>query len=436
MKAYVKRKDNQAQGESDSCTAVIFKIDVVIDGKGELQEEDPGIYLPLNNDDDNADTILDYQESPVSGENDLKPLILLCAPSDLPGTVTLSWGSNIKLWDTTSKDSEIRTHSYPASQFPRTYYVERYNVSNSLKDTEIKLSYTAPDDTYCGDRVKVTVFDIGIDDLIEQKYIPKPGTGNPSYIIVAHMKPRDAFDGKLYWSWQDPSPANTGNAPTVYFQQYGSWSFVGGSQPYSETNSNGEVVVQYNLYDGPGDDGKVKASSGPGGSGCSDISAKIAVYKIIQSDELWWFDGVDAANYSEEITLTAQGLPSGIFKWDVIAGADKVNFGNGSDTQTATTNSVIVKSTGASSPPSGNDVTIQLAYNGEILGTYLLTVYTHAYCSTGPVSPIDSAYLVYGYKTVYTFTLKDQFNRPIPGLEINEYIGSFTNDYSPCLGLV
>ncbi|HQL65715.1 MAG TPA: hypothetical protein PLS78_07650, partial [bacterium] len=97
----------------------------------------------------------------VSGtDNNLRPLIITCQPSTLTGNLTLSWGSNVKLWETASKETEITKTTYQATELPKTYYVEGYSVSSSLKDTEIKLSYTAPDGTTGEDKAKITVYEV------------------------------------------------------------------------------------------------------------------------------------------------------------------------------------------------------------------------------------------------------------------------------------
>ncbi|HOC03302.1 MAG TPA: hypothetical protein PKK91_07475, partial [bacterium] len=99
-------------------------------------EENPGLYISLNNDDDDADTIIDREDNFVSGtDNNLRPLIITCQPSTLTGNLTLSWGSNVKLWETASKETEITKTTYQATELPKTYYVEGYSVSSSLKDT-------------------------------------------------------------------------------------------------------------------------------------------------------------------------------------------------------------------------------------------------------------------------------------------------------------
>ena len=92
-------------------------------------------------------------------------------------------------------------------------------------------------------------------------------------------------------------------------------------------------------------------------------TATVYVVKVVRgANDLWWFDGENAANYDEELTLTAQGTATGSFKWEVTAGAAKVDLNNGgadADTITATDdNTIQVKSTGASA--AANDVHIKL----------------------------------------------------------------------------
>ena len=181
------------------------------------------------------------------------------------------------MWETINKETEITQTTYIANQLPKTYYVEGYDVSSSIKDTEIVLSYTSPDGTTEYDRAKLTVYNIKFNDPIETRYIPKPETGNPYYIVEAQINPPDAFGGRLYWSWQDPSPQNTGNAPIFYFQQVDGWDFHSQTEPYSIPDHSGKVRCQFNLYDGAGDDGVVKVSTLPGGWGESAISGKIMV---------------------------------------------------------------------------------------------------------------------------------------------------------------
>ncbi|MFN4226804.1 MAG: hypothetical protein ACK4F0_01505 [Candidatus Ratteibacteria bacterium] len=180
-------------GGQDKANLTVFSVDVNLGGMNEATEEETGLYLPLNDDDDNSDTILDYNQHPVFGENDLVSVSISCVPSDLPGNLTLSWGSNVKLWNNMNKETEIKTTTYQANQLPKTFYVEGYKTSNSIKDTEIKLTYQAPDETTAEDKAKVTVI------AIESVYIcSRSGNDIPSdetrQIVVASSNKNPSRD--------------------------------------------------------------------------------------------------------------------------------------------------------------------------------------------------------------------------------------------------
>ncbi len=159
-------------------------------------------------------------------------------------------------------------------------------------------------------------------------------------------------------------------------------------------------------------------------------SAAVYIFDISQSEDLWWFNGENAANYHEEVTLTAQGVTTGTFKWEVTAGADRVDLNNGgadADTITATDdNTVQVKSTGASAVP--NDVSIRLTLNGSMICTHTLTVYAPA-SAVVVAGPNDSPYYN-GYLSVYTMEVRDQFNAVVPDeIEVNEDLGAWVSDF-------
>ncbi|MCM8806226.1 MAG: hypothetical protein NC825_05810 [Candidatus Omnitrophica bacterium] len=251
-------------------------------------EDQTGLYLRLNDDDDDSDTEIDNQDNKVIGEDDLVRLEISCEPGDLPGNFTLSWGNNIKLWERTEKETEITQSQYTSEQLPETCYVEGYNVSSTIKDTEIKLSYQAPDDTQAEDKAKITVWNIKFNDPVITQYIPRPETGNPYYIVEAQMNPPDAFDGKLYWTWQDPSPSNTGQNPQGgFFQQYIENGYIWNlnisdpNHPFSIPHpQTGVVKCKFYLPNGAGDDGKVVVSTQPNGKGEKAISGIITVVEV------------------------------------------------------------------------------------------------------------------------------------------------------------
>ena len=154
----------------DTVVITVFNIDVDWDpsyGLSEDAEKETGLYIPLNDDDDNSDTVLDKGQHPVYKENDLKKLIIRQPlPSNLPGHIyltILSGSDKIKLWEDTFIDTqkivEVTSRSYNISdelQSDTWLWTEGYSIS-SPKEIEIKISYTTPDETITEDRVKATI---------------------------------------------------------------------------------------------------------------------------------------------------------------------------------------------------------------------------------------------------------------------------------------
>jgi len=163
----------------------------------------------------------------------------------------------------------------------------------------------------------------------------------------------------------------------------------------------------------------------PGSVATKTASIEVDVVEITQSADLWWFNGASPSGYAIAITLTGQ--PSGTWSWSIVEGDDKVTL------QNANSNPVTVISIGKSTPP-GNDVLIQPVYNGTALSAYSLTVYAPDYCEILQNYPTDEGWGPYGFRTTYCYILYNQFATTIPNVPINEIIGSFTNDYSPCWG--
>ncbi|MGC8804934.1 MAG: hypothetical protein ACP5QD_03260, partial [Candidatus Ratteibacteria bacterium] len=97
----------------------VFNIDLDWDpsyGLSEDAEKETGLYIPLNDDDDNSDTTLDKDEHPVTDENDLVKLIIRePQPPDLPGYIILSISNGadkLKMWDTAEKNNQIISKTY------------------------------------------------------------------------------------------------------------------------------------------------------------------------------------------------------------------------------------------------------------------------------------------------------------------------------------
>ena len=161
------------------------------------------------------------------------------------------------------------------------------------------------------------------------------------------------------------------------------------------------------------------------------VNANILVLWAWYDYDLWWFNGESPANYHVTITVTAQGATTGTFKWQVIAGGDKVNLNNGgddSDTIIATDdNTVVVKSTAPST--SLNDVTIRFTYNNVFVQDLSLTV--RAPDNLEHLNDDDDDWGD-GWRTTISYRIRDQFNQVLPqNVPWNEDIdgnGQYSND--------
>jgi hypothetical protein len=147
------------------------------------------------------------------------------------------------------------------------------------------------------------------------------------------------------------------------------------------------------------------------------------------TDDLWFFDGADADNYSERVTLTAVGLTTGRFQWDVTRGASKINFENGLDSFTSVDhNTVDIVSTGASAAATTitKDITVSLNVDGGPTCTFDTVVLAPDHLVH--LGDDDFSHGRMGYESLINYRIEDQFNRVLPNpVEINEDWGSATS---------
>lgn len=145
---------------------------------------------------------------------------------------------------------------------------------------------------------------------------------------------------------------------------------------------------------------------------------------------LWWFNGevprlAAVGKYLPQIDL-ATGLPAGQFRWRVTKGADKVKFVlKGAEKESVTTedDSATVRSTG----PSGGagDVNLHLEHTPEgtkKTDTYDITLEVRAPQKLIPLKVTDAA-KEGGFESRMEYTLKDNFDDPVPYLDYNEDFG-------------
>ena len=167
-------------------------------------------------------------------------------------------------------------------------------------------------------------------------------------------------------------------------------------------------------------------------------SATATVYAVgfSQASDLWWFNGESPASYSVQTTLTAIGLPPGLWTWSVTKGASLIDLNLGNETGDSITtvnhNSLNIKSTGASS--SSGDVEVTLS-NGDFEVKYATTVKTpyQLIYNTGtpgtPIVPITDVALNAGFQTTIKYKILDQSGTVMPAnVPVNE---EFTSQIYP-----
>jgi hypothetical protein len=157
----------------------VVEVELIVWAFPDANEEDPGLYINVNWDDDDGDGwdpndtppggtyTGDWNDSHVpGGDNDLRMTSLLIQPGGVPGNVTLTFGSNVKLWATNSKldangvSSEVSSGTaFSTGDLPTGFLIEGYSGSSSFGDMELKAQYS---EASCHDIVKITVFEVDL----------------------------------------------------------------------------------------------------------------------------------------------------------------------------------------------------------------------------------------------------------------------------------
>lgn len=136
---------------SDTHSITVVKVDLDISGVADADELDPGGYVGLN--------------------GDREIISLSIEPDSLSiGTVKLditSGTSKIEVWDALTggnkviPDGQNYYKTWTVGSQPGSLYVEGINASDSLRDVELRLSFTK-DAATCDDKVKFTVVEVDL----------------------------------------------------------------------------------------------------------------------------------------------------------------------------------------------------------------------------------------------------------------------------------
>lgn len=147
-------------------------------------EVEPGGFLCVNDDDDDANGAPDVNDTgPTANEDDLRGLSIT-ADGMLVGTLTLSavsGGNRIRLWENADRTNEVLLpKSWPLQGLPKTFfvtlYVEGIAPSAAARDVELRLRFEG-DDGPCEDVVRLTVvrIDLAADGLADNLELDVPG---------------------------------------------------------------------------------------------------------------------------------------------------------------------------------------------------------------------------------------------------------------------
>jgi len=144
-------------------TVKVYRLDLQIDGVAEDDEECEGTHLCLNRDDDDENKTIDRkQDGTVTNEDDLLKITLIKEPKE--GKVTLRAGpgeKKIKVWTEKTKVKEVKLPAtFEASELPKPLWVEGVEVSEKLRDVELRLESNDP---VCWDTGKLTVLTADLD---------------------------------------------------------------------------------------------------------------------------------------------------------------------------------------------------------------------------------------------------------------------------------
>jgi hypothetical protein len=139
----------------------------------EVKEDNPGAFTVANLNDTDNNGHPDVEDTVVNGtppngrpEVDLMKLVLRKPQPDLGDNVTLSVTGPAKLWEQSTKVTEVELSSgivqFSTSQLDKTLWVEITSPSQSLRDVTLQLSYQGFSDTVKATGIWVTEADVAV----------------------------------------------------------------------------------------------------------------------------------------------------------------------------------------------------------------------------------------------------------------------------------
>lgn len=189
------------------------------------------------------------------------------------------------------------------------------------------------------------------------------------------------------------------------------------NKTFTVTNFTIKQLAEHPKF-GPGEYVFRIGSPPSSGCGCRIMEKTVRIVKLVMDHDVWWFNGENpGGGYHIQSTLTASGVTSGTFRWQVTAGSGKIDLNNGggdSDDITATNdNTITIKSTAPSAGATSvtKDITIKLSVDG-VGGCNFGTV-VFAPDHFRHIGNADEPYGG-GYVSLIVYSIRDQFDRILP----------------------
>ncbi len=233
---------------SDDIVVRVFEVDLDIDAVPDNQEEDPGGFVPLNNDDDDQDEVVDFEDPSVPGEDDLVPITIQVLGRPPPvGGVQINWTDDpskkedwgeIDIFESQDKSNPVtRSTTYAVGSLPKTLYVEGDNVSAALGDVSIWAHYVVTVPVCSMDTVKLTVLQL---DLTQ------PADGAKLTGATAGVRQtREFYTDVELRLW--PAAANAAlTAITVYYKK-GEWENSDTPTYQGESGGAAVYILEFDL---------------------------------------------------------------------------------------------------------------------------------------------------------------------------------------------
>ena len=177
----------------DSAVVYVVKADLC-GAVADADEETVGVYLGLNNDDDDNDMIMDKDDPDITGDDDKTGISLTIKCFGLSeGSVKLeavAGGNKIRIWTNENMTEQVQLpQTWAIGAYPSDLWVEGVETSAGMRDIALKLSYLKPGGGVVhSDIVKFTVFDVVLAKC-PSDWMPKGGTEDNTVQMSVEVKP-------------------------------------------------------------------------------------------------------------------------------------------------------------------------------------------------------------------------------------------------------